>query len=218
MEGDLVRAKHALERGLALARTRADSWRQSMALIRLAMVELESGEWEATRARARELQAVATKLGEGSEGAIADAFDALATDGAGQAEGPARVTAAIEALARADAKAMLGYVLTTAAEVAIGREAFAEAAALGRRALEASEPLGKPSAIVLAHAALGRSSLGSGDRTAARSHLETGRALIDHPYGVSRRAREALEHLAELSNGGTHGATHGRDARRRRKR
>ncbi len=217
MEGDLVGARHALERALALARARADAWRQSMALIRLAMIELESGAWEATRGRAEELRAVANQLGEGSEEAIADAFDALAREAAGEAGGQARVVAALEALVRADAKAMLAYALTAAAEIAIEKGAFADASGLGRRALEASEPLGKPSAIILARTALGRAALGMGDRVSAVVHLEAGRALIDHPYGVSRRTRETLARLAELSNGGTHAAAHGRGVRKRRR-
>jgi len=217
MEGDLVRARHALERALGLSRTRADAWRQSLALIRLAMVELESGAWEATRARAQELRAVATKLGEGSEGAIADAFDALAMEGTGEAEGAARVAAAVEALAGADARSMMAYVLTTAAEISLAKGLFAEAHRLGRRALEAAEPPGKPSAIVLAHAALGRASLGAGDTASALSHLEAARALIDHPYGISKRTREAVAQLGELSNGGTNAAAHAREVRKRRR-
>jgi hypothetical protein len=186
-----------------------------MALVRLAMIELESGAWGAARARAQELRAVATRLGEGSEGAIADAFDGLAIQGAGDAGGPARVAAAIDALDRADAKAMLAYVLTAAAEMATETRSFVEAGELGRRALDAAAPLGKPSAIVLAHAALGRASLAAGDRAAAASHLEAGRRLLDHPYGVARRAREALERLGELSNASTNAATHGGGARRK---
>jgi DNA-binding SARP family transcriptional activator/tetratricopeptide (TPR) repeat protein len=217
MEGDLVGARHALERGLAMARARADAWRQSMALIGLAMIELESGAWEATRGRADELRAVATKLGEGSEEAIADAFDALAREGGGETGAHARVVAALEALVRADAKAMLAYALTVAAELAIDRGAFADASELGRRALEASEPLGKPSAIILARMAIGRAALGTGDRASAMLHLEAGRALIGHPYGVSVRTRETLARLAELSNGGTNAAAHGPVARKRRR-
>ena len=181
------------------------------------MLELESGAWEATRARAQELRAVATKLGEGSEGTIADAFDALAMEGAGEAEGAGRVAAAVEALAVADARSMMAYVLTTAAEMALAKGLFAEAHRLGLRALEAAEPSGKPSAIVLAHAALGRASLGAGDRTSALSHLEAARALIDHPYGISKRTREAVAQLGELSNGGTNAAAHAREVRKRRR-
>jgi DNA-binding SARP family transcriptional activator/tetratricopeptide (TPR) repeat protein len=217
MEGDLVGARHALERGLALARARADAWRQSMALMRLAMIELESGAWEATRGRAEELRAVAIQLGEGSEAGIADAFDALAKEGAGETGGTAQVVVAIEALARADAKAMLAYALTSAAELAIEKGAFQRASELGQRALEASEPLGKPSAIILARMALGRAALGTGDHASAVSHLEAGRALIDHPYGISRRAKETLARLAELSNGGTNAPAHGQVAPKKKR-
>jgi tetratricopeptide (TPR) repeat protein len=219
MEGDLVRAKNALERALVLARAKSDSWRESMALIRLAAIELESGGWDATRARAEELRAVATKLGEGSEGAMADAFEALASEGAGAGEtsGTPRLAGAIEALARADAKSMLAYVVTTAAEMAIARGAFADAASLARRGLEAAEALGKPSAIILAHAALGRASLGAGDRKTAVSHFDAARALIDHPYGISKRTREAVAQLGELSNGGTNAQNHARGARKKRR-
>ena len=217
IEGDLVRAKHALERALGLARVRADAWRQSMALIRLAMIELESHAWDGARARAAELRLAATKLGEGSEGAIADAFDALAMEGAGEADGTTRIAAAVEALAQADAKAMLAYVLTVAAEMAGERGAFTDASRLAQRALEAAQPLGKPSASVLAHAALGRAALGAGDPASARSHLDAGRALIDHPYGVTRRSREALDGLADLSNGNTNAVAHAGGARKRRR-
>ncbi|MGD0523912.1 MAG: AAA family ATPase [Polyangiaceae bacterium] len=215
--GDVAGARRALERGLELARVRADAWRQSMALVRLAMIELESGAWEATRARARELQAVAAQLGEGSEGAIADSFDALARAGAGEAEGSEGLTAAVAALVRADATSMLAYTLTTAAEMATDGGAFAEAAELGRRALDAAVPLGKPSAMILAHAAIGRASLGAGDRASAVSQLEAGRGLVDHAYGVSKRAREGLDRLAELSNGGTNAAAHAPAARKRKR-
>jgi DNA-binding SARP family transcriptional activator/tetratricopeptide (TPR) repeat protein len=217
MEGEIAHARGALERGLALARTQADSWRESMALVRLAMIDLEAGAWDATRARAQELRVVAAKLGEGSEGAIADALDGLAIQGAGGAEGAAKVAAGVEGLARADAKVMLAYVLTVASEMASEDRAFAEAERLARQALDAAEALGKPSAIVLAHAALGRASLGAGDREKAASHLEAARALIDHPHGVSKRAREAVERLATLSNAGTNADSHAGPARRRKR-
>ena len=217
MEGDLVRARAAIERGLALARVHGDTWRESTALIRLAMIELESGAWEATRARVKELRGVAAKLGEGSEAAVADALDALALQGAHGREGAGSVAASAEGLARADAKAMLAYVLTVAAERALEDRAFAEAAKLARRALDAAEPLGKPSATVLAHAALGRAALGAGDRPTALFHLEAARALIEHPYGISKRTREAVARLNELSNGGTNAAAHERELRRKRR-
>ena len=47
-EGDVGHARGAIERVLGLARSRADAWRHAMALIKLAMLDLESGDWEAT--------------------------------------------------------------------------------------------------------------------------------------------------------------------------
>jgi DNA-binding SARP family transcriptional activator len=216
-EGDLARAETALERGLALARAGADSWRESMALSRQAKVALESGAWETTRARAQQLRMVAAKLGEGSEGATADALDALALRGARAAGADARVATCVEALARADAKSMTAYVLTIAAEMAIEDGQLAEAGELARRALDAATPLGKPSAIVLARAALGRAALGAGDRAGATSHLEAARALIDHPYGISKRARDAVARLGEISNGDANDGAHGGGARKKRR-
>jgi DNA-binding SARP family transcriptional activator/tetratricopeptide (TPR) repeat protein len=217
MEGNLVHARSALERGLSLARSRADAWRQSMALIRLAMIALESSAWDAAQSWAQELRVTAEKLGDGSEGAIADALEALAVRGAHGADGPARVDAGIEGLARADAKAMLAYVLTIAAEMAIDDHAYVHADRLAHRALDAARPLGKPSAVILAHAALGRASLGAGDRPSALSHLEAARALIDHPYGISKRTREAVQRLSMLSNGGANAENHVEGTRKSRR-
>jgi tetratricopeptide (TPR) repeat protein len=217
LQGDLSHAKGALERGLALARSGADSWRQSMALIRLAMIDLESGDWDPAGARAEELRAVAMRLGEGSEAAIADALDALAVRGLRGRDGVAKVGAGVERLAQADAKSMLAYVLTIAAEMAIDDGAFADAEKLARRALDAAETLGKPSAVILAHTALGRASLGAGDRGTALSHLGAARILIDHPYGISKRTREAVERLGALSNAGTNAPIYAGEARKRRR-
>jgi hypothetical protein len=217
MEGDLAHARAALERALALARERTDFWRQSMAIVRLAMIAVESRAWTATRARAAELREVAAKLGEGSEGPIADAFDALALRGEGSPDGPARLAGAIKALEHADAKAMLAWVLTIAAEMALDERAFGEAEELAARALGAAAPLGKPSALALARAALGRAALGAGNGEAARAHLDAARELEGHPYGISARTRGAVEHLAALSNGGTNARAHAgalRNARR----
>jgi hypothetical protein len=181
------------------------------------MIDLESGAWEAARARGRELRVVAEALGEGSEAAVADALEALALRGSRGREGAGDVAAAIEGLARADAKALLAYALTMAAEMAIESHAFTEAEQLAARALAAAQPLGKPSAMILAHAVFGRAAHGAGDGQRALSHLEAARAFIDHPYGISKRARDALEQLRALSNAGTNGENHVGDARRKRR-
>jgi hypothetical protein len=42
-------------------------------------------------------------------------------------------------------------------------------------------------------------------------------SFIDHPYGISKRAKDALERLRELSNASTNAAAHAGEARRRRR-
>ncbi|HXN33056.1 MAG TPA: hypothetical protein VN894_14395, partial [Polyangiaceae bacterium] len=210
MAGDLVHARAALGRGLVLARARVDVWRECMALIGLAKVAIESAAWDAAHGHVVELRAVAQKLsGEGTEGAIAAALEALALRGSGHPEGPAKVVRAIEALVAADAQAILAYVLTAAAEMEIQGGAPAMANQLAARALAAAEPLGKPSALILAHVVLSRCALGRGDAATGGKHLAEARGLLEHPYGVSKRARDAATELTAHSNAQANGGVHG---------
>jgi len=213
LDGNVLRARVALDRGLALSRAQGDGWREGMALIRQTMMAIESGSWAAAHAHAAELRDVAKRVGgEGSEGAIADAFDALALRGEGAPEGAAKVDAAIRALELADAKVMLAYVLTAAAEQEIRRGELADAKLRAEAALAAAEPMGKPSAIVLARVALGRCAAGGGDVDAVHAHLARARELLEHPYGVSKRARDAVSELAALSNVSSNAVVHARSA------
>jgi tetratricopeptide (TPR) repeat protein len=197
-DGEPVRARRALERALAMARTRGDAFRQSMALIRIAMIDLEAGAWESARGAARELRVSAAKLGDGSEGPIADALECLATEGADLAS-------PLDGLVRADAKAMLAYCLTMAAERAERRRDLGEARSLAERALEAALPLGKPSGILLAHAVLARTARGLG--TDPTHHAASAKALAHDPHGISQRARDALAtSFDESTDGDSRGA------------
>src|SRR5262249_43959105 len=153
---------------------------QSMALIRIAMIGLEVGAWESARDAARELRIAAARLGDGSEGPIADALESLATEGADLAP-------SLDGLVRADAKAMLAYCLTMAAEREEERGDLAAAPSLAKRALEAALPLGKPSAILLAHVALARTARGLG--TDPTPHAAAAEVLAHDPHGISKRAR-----------------------------
>ncbi len=209
MEGDLAHARGALDRALALARARNDVWRETLVLMRQSMIAIECGAWEAARRHAEELRDVAKRLaGEGSEGVMADGLEALALRGAGDPTGASRLAKAIEALAVADAKAMLAYVVTLAAEMAIEEGAVETAQRLASRALAAAESMGKPSALILAHVTLGRCALESGDADAARTHLAAAREGLGHPYGVSWRAREAVSAFAARSNAHPNAGVH----------
>jgi len=209
MAGDVAHARGALDRGLALARARNDVWRESMVFMRQSMIAIECADWDTARAHAEELRDVGKRLGgEGSEGVIAEGLEALALRGAGDPTGANRLAKAIEALAVADAKAMLAFVLTLAAEMATEEGAVEAARGLASRALLAAESMGKPSAIALAHVTLGRCALKSGDADAARIHLAAAREGLEHPYGVSRRAREAVSALTALSNAHPNAGVH----------
>jgi hypothetical protein len=180
-----------------------------MVLVRQSMIAIECAEWDTARAHTEELRDVAKRLGgDGSEGIVADGLEALALRGAGEPTGANRLAKAIEALAGADAKAMLAFVATQAAEMAIEEGAVEMAQQLGTRALVAAESMGKPSALILAHVTLGRCALKSGDVDAARIHLTAARDGLGHPYGVSRRAREAVSAFAELSNAHPNAGVH----------
>jgi DNA-binding SARP family transcriptional activator len=206
-EGDSQVARKHLERVVAAGRAARDWWRESVALIRLGMLALDSGAFEETRTHAVALRAVAAKLGEGSEAITADALEALAL------QDPSRIEAAIRALSLADAKATLAFTLTAAAEIQLANGDLAGGRAFAEAALRAAEALGKPSAIIRAHVALGRA---TPDDAAAQ--LAAAQALIDHPYGISRPARDAVNTLAELvSNAGTNAGPHAARSKRRKR-
>ena len=217
-EGEVVQARGALERALTFARARGDSWRESVAVMRLAMLAVEHGEWAEARARAAALREVATKYGDGTEGLIADALDALALHGAGDPTGRARVTTAADALARADTKAMLAFVLTRAAETEQAAGAHELARDWAARALAAAQPMGRPSAIVLAHSVLGRLDLAAGAAPQAAGHFSDAAALSGDAYSLSKRARDALQlSITSSSNAGTNASPLGGKLRRGRR-
>ena len=202
-EGDLAPARTDLERAIQLARAAGDSWRESIGTTRLAMLAVESGDWEEVRRRASELRAVAAKFGEGIEGASADALDALALHAAGDPAGRERVEASLDALTAADAKAMLAFVATVAAETELRTPRPNRAREWAQKALDAAKPIGRPSAIVLARVMLARAELADGARDAAKAHHDAAASLLGDPYAMSKRARDALAQLAVDSNGST---------------
>jgi DNA-binding SARP family transcriptional activator len=198
-EGDLSGARPLLRRSASSSRSAGDYWRESVSLIRLAMVNLECEAWDETQACAAELRAVASKLGDGVEGITADVLDALAVHA--KARGPdarTRLLETVRALELADAKALLSFALTTAAENELRAGDLPHAAELAERALKAAEVIGKPSATIRAHVALGRAIPGS-----AAAHLAAAQSLIDHPFGISRAARDRVDELSVDSNART---------------
>ena len=214
-EGDSAAAHAALARGVALAKTQGDSWRESVGLLRSAMLAIEHREWSEARARASALAEVATKFGDGIEGIAADAIDALAAHGSGEPEGIARVETCARALQAADAKNMLAFLLTSAADTDLSRGNRERARDLAARGLAAAMALGRPSAIVFAHALLGAVDLAEANGEGAAAHFAAAKALMGDPYSVAKRARDALARASGGSNAGTNDQAVGARVRRK---
>jgi len=142
LAGDHDGARASLTEGSELARSQEDHWALFECLSRLSMIDVATGSTTDVERRHEELEALAQKLGGGSETALARTLLALARR---QAGGSAEeLDSALSDLRAADAKGLLAYALNEAArlDLADGRleaalrhaeDAMAAATAVGRR-------------------------------------------------------------------------------------
>ncbi len=189
--GDYDEAVRALEAAITLARQQHDHWAECGALQRLALIEFERGRPDAARIRANELAAVAAKMGEGSEGPLADMLDALARLMLGEPGANERTEAALAVLRRLDAKALLARALTVAAAADLDRGDVASAATRAEEALRAAEIVGRRSEVVLALALLTRGAERIGDASAAHGYQQKLAAELPDPGAVAWYVRQA---------------------------
>jgi DNA-binding SARP family transcriptional activator/tetratricopeptide (TPR) repeat protein len=198
--GRASEARALLERVLRIARAEEDHWAECETLAELVRLELERGRPSCARDLCVELAPVAEKMGEGSEGPVAEALAALAGVAGDEAEVSAeaveRLDRAIRRLHAVDAKGMLAYVLNLAASLDLARGARHSARVRATEALRAAEHVGRSTQTVIAHAMLGRVALSEGDHPAARRHLDAVRADVATPLRVSARACAAARELA----------------------
>jgi hypothetical protein len=186
-DGETDSAVHRLQRGLELSRRDEDHWRECIALMRLAEIELGRRNSARVLELCGALEKVAAKLGEGSETAAASAYGALAGLLDGDTSG--RVERAAQVVRGVDAKAMLAYLLVSAAEIDIEAGRLADAERHAREALAAAGAVGRGSDAVLAHVVIARATRGE----EARSHLDAARRELESGRPVSARARRAYE-------------------------
>jgi tetratricopeptide (TPR) repeat protein len=189
--GDYSQAAQRFERVLELARAEEDRWVEYEALRALVQLELESGVPAAATRYSSELVAVAAKMGEGSEEPTARALEALLRFRAGVAGAPA-LEQALARLRDVDAKGMLSYALTLAADGDLGAQRIAEAERRAAEALQAASAVSRRSQMALARVVLARAALVSGDRKRASSELDATRADFDQPLALNARARAAV--------------------------
>jgi DNA-binding SARP family transcriptional activator len=205
-DGDEARASSGFLRVLDLARkdedrAEYDRWAEYECLRALVQLELESAAPPRESRYASELLAVAGKMGEGSFLPTAQALDALLRL---RHETPCADDAVREAVATlrdVDAKGMLAYTLTLAAEIDVESGRFAEAEERAEEALRAANVVGRLSQTALARAVLARAALGRGDRELARSHFDAASGDLENPLAVSARARSAVARLAASFRG-----------------
>jgi DNA-binding SARP family transcriptional activator len=194
-QGDISGARAALQKGVALARERRDSWAEFECAHGLAALELEAGPPETAAALCRELEALAARFGEGgSEGLAARALAALAAIRLGDSIGRAALTDTIARLQSIDAKFVLAYVLNSAAELDLGARRWQEAREHAKDGLAAARVSDRAPEIVRARVLLAQASFGAADVKAAEREL----AEIDAAdvAQLSARMRAILDRLS----------------------
>jgi hypothetical protein len=181
---------------MRLAHQAEDHWAECEGMMTLVQIELDEGRPHRALSRCGELQRVAAKMGEGSEGPAAEALEALARVAAGEPE-VARLDRALGLLREIDAKGMLAYILTHAAslDLAAGRTAAARERA--QEALGAAQAVDRRTQVALARAVLGQAALAERDAVAATSHCDALRADVAEPLRLSAHARAAAFALAD---------------------
>jgi len=113
LEGRHEEARDALEKGAAMAQYQENHWAHFECLSRLSMLDLTVADPGGIEGRHGELEALAAKLGGGSETALASTLLALSRR---QASGKtADLETALDELRAADSKGLLAYALNEAA-------------------------------------------------------------------------------------------------------
>ena len=144
-----------LERAVALARAARDHREEFQCLEQLVMLELARGDLDAASARAVQLVELGARFRDGSEAPLAGGLAALVGLARGE-DADGALDAAAEALARADAKQRLAYLLSNAAWLDAERGAAERAVRRAGAALAAAIAVERTTEAALARAVLAR--------------------------------------------------------------
>lgn len=177
-------ARSHLQRAWRLARGQQNHWLEGLYLSYLAMLEIETGNPDAALPYCHELSAVAAKIqGDGSEGAVAAALEALVNyhlqpspPGLSQAE-PVLLEA-IALLQQVDAKRVLAYLLSSAAGVDLANDRPELAVQRAETALANAQLVNHPSIIALSWALLIQGLLALGELEQAAIQFAAFQPLI----------------------------------------
>jgi DNA-binding SARP family transcriptional activator len=194
---DYAEAQTRLQQALRMAQAEQDHWRECYILSYLAMLELEFGHPIAALPYCNEIAIVAAKIqGEGSEGAIATALAALANYQLQPLEANTKLEQAITLLYQVDAKRMLSYVLSGAAEVDLTHQRLELASTRAEAALQSAQIIDQPCEIAFAGAILIQTALALGESDRAAVQVQALQTEIDR-HDLSKRARTAIDRAVE---------------------
>jgi DNA-binding SARP family transcriptional activator/tetratricopeptide (TPR) repeat protein len=196
--GEYDEAVGLLESAVRLARRERDHWAACEGLQRLALIELERGNPGGARDRARDIMAVAAKMGEGSEAPFAAMLDALAARVLGEPNAEDRIDLSLGVLRGIDAKALLSRALTLAATIDLEHGHLERAAERAEEALRAADVVGRRSEIVMALVILSRVARTRGDQPAAERYAQAAAADLRDPHAVAAHARRAAMTIHDL--------------------
>lgn len=195
--GDYEEARQLLSQALQMAHTQQDHWRESSSLIYLAMVELEDNCPTVAIAYCNQLASLADKMGENSEGPFAIALQALAKYALEQENATTDLEQALLTLVQIDAKKMLAYVQTFAAEVDLKQQRPQQALKRAELALKITRLLAHPNEITLAWAILIKAQFAVGDEQTALSSFQDLQEMLDESV-LSQRTREVVGELNKI--------------------
>jgi DNA-binding SARP family transcriptional activator len=195
-EGDYEGAESLLEQGFTSATAQFNHWIAFESLSRLVMVLLERGLPEQAEARCSDLEALAAKLGEGSEVPFAAALRALAGLARGASSGATDVERALAKLREIDTKGHLAYALNFVAELDVSKGDLASAARRAEEALRAAEAVGRRAEVARARLLLARLAERIGDSASARDQLQALQGDLREPLGMIAATRKAIAELA----------------------
>lgn len=178
--GRYAEARSLLQQSLRLVRAEQDHWRECTNLSYLAMTELEAGDPLAALPYCDRILLVADKIkGEGSEAAVANALAALVRYWLQYPKAEEELTQAIATLQQVDAKRILAYVLSGAAEVDLGSDRPELAVERARTALQNAQIVNHPSEIALSWAILVQGLLALGEYKQAATQWEELRQKVN---------------------------------------
>jgi ATP/maltotriose-dependent transcriptional regulator MalT len=135
-------------------------------------------------------------MAEGSEGIVADALEALARVASCVPGADDHLERSLARLRDVDAKGMLAYVLSAAADIDRAAARVERAEARANEALLAAEAVQRRSLVACARALLADLALTRGDCGSAVLHIRAVEPDLARPLAISARARARVEHLS----------------------